>query len=217
MAAPPRKKAKGAGDKGLVTRGVGERVGSIRYENKAQAMKALNTLNRKPLMGCPLDIRQDEYILSKLIVQNLPEDLEWQELKDHFAQCGTVAFANMKGGIRKGPRLSGEIRFDDPQVSLQAMHMLNGSVMDGGSAISITLDPSWKDNSKLIVTDIPPGTSCQELKDHFAQVSTQVAFAKINKAGDPPSKARPIRPPLHPPPPNLLPPWRRVDSMSDSD
>merc|ERR1719162_2971755 len=42
---------------------------------------------------------------SKLIVKGIPPGVEWQELKDHFASLGQVAFADVKGagkGKHKG-------------------------------------------------------------------------------------------------------------------
>lgn len=185
---PAMKKAKGAGGKAMTTAAApmmnGGVVGEVRFDTKGATMKALNMMNGKPLNGSPLELQLDPSSKDgcKLIVGGIPEGIEWQELKDHFSAVGTVAFTNIKGGNRKGPRLVGEVRYDDPAVSQQAMALLNGTAMEGGGEITVTMDPRSKDGSKLIVTGIPPGTGWQELKDHFAQIGTPVAFAALKGA-----------------------------------
>lgn len=69
-------------------------------------------------------------------VGNLPFQAEWQELKDHFAQCGTVVDTKVhttdgKGGGRtKGrSRGTGTVTFSSAAEATQAVKMLNGSVM----------------------------------------------------------------------------------------
>merc|ERR1719217_46610 len=60
----------------------------------------------------------------KVKVTNVPDGAEWQELKDHFAQCGTVEFTNVRGK-------NGEVRFSTPNMAKKAVNMMNGSALMG--------------------------------------------------------------------------------------
>ena len=48
--------------------------------------------------------------MDRLKGPGLPEGIEWQELKDHFAEIGDLAFVRIKGGARHGPRKRAEVR-----------------------------------------------------------------------------------------------------------
>lgn len=71
-------------------------------------------------------------------VANLPFSAEWQELKDHFSQCGTVEYARVltkDGGSSvstKGrSRGVGYVRFSTIEEAQAAIDTLNGSELDG--------------------------------------------------------------------------------------
>merc|ERR1719183_3144063 len=74
------------------------------------------------LMGCALDVRLDPNSQdgSKIIVNGFPEGVEWQELKDHFAGVGTIAFVRISGHARHGARKAAEVRFASPKEARQA-------------------------------------------------------------------------------------------------
>merc|ERR1712032_243992 len=119
---------------------------------------------------------------TKLQVLGVPHEMEWQELKDLFAQAGTVAFADVNDGkLPSGVKLEGEVRYDDPAHTQQALTSLNGSFI-GGTQIFLQIDAKSTDGSKLIVHGLTPGIGWQELKDHFAPIGT-VAFAQIHTQG----------------------------------
>jgi len=84
------------------------------------------------------------------------------------------------GGMGMGmvqPGLTGEIRYDAPMHAQMAVQMLNGSMLKGAQ-LTVGVDFQSSDGSKLWVAGVPPGTSWQELKDHFRYVG-QVAFAAV--------------------------------------
>merc|ERR1719221_1657492 len=119
--------------------------------------------------------------------------IEWQELKDHFAFVGPVAFANVRQPQRPASASSskgaspapgtgvGEIRYDFPAHTRQAMATLNGSSLQG-FRITLQLDQTSKDGTKLIVYGLAPGIEWQEMKDHFAQIGV-VAYANVTSRG----------------------------------
>jgi len=152
----------------------------VRYETAAIAQMAANTLNGSILGGATITVTLDvsSQDNTKLMVANVPAGIEWQELKDHFKQCGTVAFVQVNDGKAKG---GGEVRFDDAATAQHAVDTLNGSNL-GGANITVMLDMNSQDRTKLIIGNIPPGIEWQELKDHFKQCGT-VAFVKVNDEG----------------------------------
>jgi len=82
-------------------------VGEVRYDDPSHAQQAVIELNGSTLGGGEITVIQDTKSQdgSKLIVQGIPAGIEWQELKDHFASLGQVAFADVKGagkGKHKG-------------------------------------------------------------------------------------------------------------------
>lgn len=175
--------------------------GEIRYDDPENAQKALS-LDGSVLCGAHIKVVADPGRGDKLRVFGLPARCQWQELKDHFATIGQVAFSAVKppelggkgfgggfGGFDMGKGCGGgfaggnmgEVRFDDPSLVQDAVDALNGSDL-GGSVITVRIDQTSKDGSKVIVTGIPPGLDWQQLKDHFASVGP-VAFASVNKGG----------------------------------
>jgi len=74
----------------------------------------------------------------KVFVGNLPFSAEWQELKDHFGQCGTIEHAKVLtmdgkgGGSTKGrSRGKGLVIYSSAAEAKSAIAALNGSLMDG--------------------------------------------------------------------------------------
>lgn len=182
---PPAKKAKGKNGKGIPTKVQdGSAIGEVRYDKAQHAKVAIQKLNGKQLKGSVLSIELDpkSQDQTKLLVHGIPRGAEWQELKDHFGQIGPVAFTDVRGGGRKSKSLCGEVRFDDAQVTAQALQMFNGTELMG-SNISVNMDKSSKDSTKLLVTGLSDVCGWQDLKDHFAQVGTPVAFCQIRKGG----------------------------------
>merc|ERR1740121_1527389 len=76
----------------------------VRFENEADAMQAVQLLNGTSIGGGELTVTLDEgsQDRTRLIVSGVPPGVEWQELKDHFGQVGTVAYANIPKPGQKG-------------------------------------------------------------------------------------------------------------------
>merc|ERR1719468_1425826 len=60
----------------------------------------------------------------KVHVTNMADGMQWQELKDHMRQAGTVEFCAMKDGI-------GEVRYSNAEEAQTAVELLNGSEVMG--------------------------------------------------------------------------------------
>jgi len=92
---------KGGGGQG------GDKVGEIRYDDPQHAQEAVDYLNGSELEGrmitVEFDPREQSGMGTKLVVGNLPSGMQWQELKDHFKQIGTVAYAGFKSDKGYGP------------------------------------------------------------------------------------------------------------------
>merc|ERR1712139_467450 len=70
-------------------------------------------------------------------IGNLPKEVGWKELKEHFDQAGTTTwvenFSQKNKGKSKG---SGTVAFKTAQEATAAVSMLNGSVL-GGAMIQV--------------------------------------------------------------------------------
>lgn len=82
-----------------------------------------------------------------------------------------------KGGMGGGGGTAGEVRFDFDMHAQAAQQALDGSQLKGAT-ISVQHDQSSQDGTKLVVTGLSPGTTWQELKDHFSRAG-QVAFVNV--------------------------------------
>jgi len=79
--------------------------GEVRFENAEDARTAMKSLNGSTVGGSQIYIQPDPRSQdgAKLIVHGVPAGIEWQELKDHFAPIGEVAFCQ----IRQPPQNNG--------------------------------------------------------------------------------------------------------------
>merc|ERR1719291_1510622 len=129
---------------------------------------------------------------TKLSVSGVPAGAAWQELKDLFASCGTVMYANVGpaavgnagpvihnpvgpvfGGQMAMPQVAGgmgasgpsigEVRMSNAQEAMNALTMLNGSQWSG-SILQVNLNPGSQDGTKLSVSGVPAGAAWQSLK-----------------------------------------------------
>merc|ERR1740121_2604434 len=80
--------------------GMGGAMGEVRFENALVAQTTVGMLNGSMLgtgqISVALDPNSKDGV--KVLVSNLPAGIGWQDLKDHCAQVGTVAFCNVTGG-----------------------------------------------------------------------------------------------------------------------
>merc|ERR1719329_364737 len=181
---PAHKRQKGAGGQVVPMGDPGTLTAEVRFDDPGACQQAIAMLNSTDLGGNTINVQLDarSQDQTRLIASNLHPGLEWQEVKDYFSQAGRVAFVEVHGQKKHGPKLTGEIRYDAPQSAQAAFQLLQGSTMEG-TTIQIQMDPSSKDQTKLLVSNLPPGTGWQDLKDHFAQLGTPVAYAGINAPG----------------------------------
>merc|ERR1719265_2970543 len=108
-------------------------IGSVKYESVEEAMQAIALLNGASLADCPLTVTQYPKDPSKLRVVGLPPSCEWHQLRDFFAQAGSVVSAEISNVVPAGMKLVGEVRYDNAQAAQQAFEMLNGSVLSGAN------------------------------------------------------------------------------------
>lgn len=195
-------KGAGGGGKGKST-GSPEEAGEVRFDAVESAQRAYQLLDKSVLMGVPITVVPDTHSQdgTKVLVYNMPPGIEWQELKDHFSQVGTVCFASIgrrgaggkgadAGGstafahhapppsVKGGPPCVGEVRFSSPDEASQAMRTFNGGSF-GGNVINIERDRSSQDGSKVLIYNLPGGTMWQDLKDFFSACG-RVSFAGIS-------------------------------------
>merc|ERR1719491_2760848 len=87
---------------GMATGSGNGEVGEIRYDDPMHAQMAVSDLNGSTFSGSTITVRLDTKSKdgTKLVVEGVPSGTEWQELKDHFSQMGTVAFAGVKGAAK---------------------------------------------------------------------------------------------------------------------
>jgi len=145
--------------------GTQECTGEIRFESPDAVQKAL-LLNGSQLGGVNIKVQLDSRSPdgTKITVSGLQSTHKWQDLKDFFAQCGKVCFANISAGSADTP-VTGEVRFETAQQAQQAV-ALSGSIV-GGHQVQIAVHTTSKDGTKLQITNLPPGCQWQELKDFF--------------------------------------------------
>lgn len=163
-------------------------VGEVRYEDAAAAQHALNY---DDFHGHPVTIKADQTSVdgTKVLVLGLPGTCQWQELKDFMGAAGPVAFVQVRqlslegvgpatASLAVGPAslAVGQVRFENPADALEAS--ANDGSWIAGHQVSVQLDPSSHDLSKLIVQGLPATFRWQELKDHFSQFGP-VAFAQM--------------------------------------
>eukprot|EP01098_Paradermamoeba_levis_P004761 TRINITY_DN2032_c0_g1_i1.p1 TRINITY_DN2032_c0_g1~~TRINITY_DN2032_c0_g1_i1.p1 ORF type:complete len:308 (+),score=91.65 TRINITY_DN2032_c0_g1_i1:191-1114(+) len=140
-------------------------------------------------------------LTNRLYVGNLPWEVSWQTLKDHFSQVGKVVFADVfleESGRSKG---CGIVEFETKEESLRALKKLNNSVIPGTSRpifvredredknlITHQKDPSLA-GRQVFVGNLSYKTSWQDLKDLFKQYGN-VLHADVATTRDGLSKGR---------------------------
>lgn len=82
----------------------GSLTGTVRFENAFAAQMAITQLNGTLLGGAQITVDKDwnSQDGTKVWVGGIPPGVGWQDLKDVFAQCGPLAFADVKNGFGKG-------------------------------------------------------------------------------------------------------------------
>lgn len=215
-------KAKGMFGKGKgnsPSTGNAARIGEIRYDFPEDAQVALQAFDGAWYEDNQIRVIPDEASKdgTKLLVEGLPQHVQWQDLKDFFSAGGAVAYAGFKeaytdssaygafsefnqkfqgkgkslaapysAGKSGGQSKVGEIRYDAPEHSAQAVSEFNGTYMPNhDQPISVEFDERQKfgEGTKLIIRNVPASVQWQELKDYFKVIGT-VAYAGFKTGTD---------------------------------
>jgi RNA recognition motif-containing protein len=142
----------------------------------------------------------------RVFVSNLPYDLTWQELKDHFKAAGHVAHADILGGegANKG---CGIVEFESPADALRAISLLSNSSLRGRQIMvrEDREDPAVQrgggdsrggggpaaapaaEGTQVVIHGIPYSYQWQELKD-LCRAAGAVARADVQTNPDGTSK-----------------------------
>lgn len=166
-------------------------VGEVRFQDAESVQRAMEMFS--DYEGHPLTLKADltSQDGTKILIMGLPATCAWPQLKDFVAAAGPVAYAQVRPVGANLPTSSStpraavvaglhtaEVRFDHPDDALEALVRSNGSLIHGYQ-VSVELDPTSMDRSKLRVAGLPPGMQWQEVKDHFSQFG-QVGFAQVS-------------------------------------
>ncbi|KAL5969030.1 Serine/arginine-rich splicing factor 1 [Taenia solium] len=131
----------------------------------------------------------------KIYIGNLPPDVRTKDLDSIFSKYGRIADIDLKR--RRGPPFA-FIEYEDERDAEDAVRDCDGYKLDGyalrvefprgGSYSSFRRGsgrgsgPSRRSDYRVIVTNLPPSGSWQDLKDHMREAG-DVGFADVFKDG----------------------------------
>lgn len=97
----------------------------VAYKTKDQAQEALNMLSDTEIDGRKIYVREDRESYWTVFVNNIPQDMTWQKLKDLCNEYGKVARSdrNSKG--------YGTVRFESEDDAKACIEGLNGKEYEG--------------------------------------------------------------------------------------
>ncbi|KAL5108722.1 Serine/arginine-rich splicing factor 1 [Taenia crassiceps] len=154
-------------------------------------------LNEAPcsLFGFPASIVVSMRADRKIYIGNLPPDVRTKDLDSIFSKYGRIADIDLKR--RRGPPFA-FIEYEDERDAEDAVRDCDGYKLDGyalrvefprgGSYSSFRRGsgrgsgPSRRSDYRVIVTNLPPSGSWQDLKDHMREAG-DVGFADVFKDG----------------------------------
>ena len=131
----------------------------------------------------------------KIYIGNLPPDVRTKDLDSIFSKYGRISDIDLKR--RRGPPFA-FIEYEDERDAEDAVRDCDGYKLDGytlrvefprgGSYSSFRRGtgrgsgPSRRSDYRVIVTNLPPSGSWQDLKDHMREAG-DVGFADVFKDG----------------------------------
>eukprot|EP00927_Polykrikos_kofoidii_P072556 TRINITY_DN6865_c0_g1_i1.p1 TRINITY_DN6865_c0_g1~~TRINITY_DN6865_c0_g1_i1.p1 ORF type:complete len:859 (-),score=142.58 TRINITY_DN6865_c0_g1_i1:92-2668(-) len=98
-------------------------IGEVRYTEAAFAHQAIQMYNGTIFNGVQISVVLDRMAKdgTRVLVMGLPPGTFWKDLKDHFAQVGSVAFAGIKPtGQQSGTHASAGMIVPSQQVAIDA-------------------------------------------------------------------------------------------------
>merc|ERR1719416_98048 len=75
----------------------GPPIGEVRFETAVAAQMAVQHLNGLQIHGMQVIVELDQQEASKVIVRNLPESINWDEIREQFGSIGPVVSAGFQG------------------------------------------------------------------------------------------------------------------------
>ena len=120
--------------------------GIVEFANPLEASNAISTMTDTEINGRKIFVREDREIHSggtgggaRVFVGNLPYEVSWQDLKDHFKQCGYITRADVMENPDGRSKGVGVVEFSDPMNAARAIETLNDSQL-GGRTIYVRED-----------------------------------------------------------------------------
>lgn len=144
-----------------------------------------------------------------MYVGGLPEDVRTSEIKDLFGKFGSIRDIDIKAPRPPGGTTFAFIEYDDDRDAEDAVRDRDGYKFDG-TRLRVEIarggrrggpddrprgmghGPPVRSEYKVIVENLPPNTSWQDLKDHmrkagevgFSEVSRGVGYVEYSNADD---------------------------------
>ena len=179
--------------------------GIVEFADSRDAEDAIEEKNETEIMGRKIFVREDREsanptrgggygghgggdISRRIYVGNLAYGVAWQDLKDHFKQCGTVVHADVLLGDDGRSKGCGIVEFSTAQEAQDAIYTLNDTMLQdrqcfvredrvgesaggarGGGGFRASRPPprDISDGVRLHVGNLDWQVSWQDLKDHF--------------------------------------------------
>lgn len=130
--------------------------GIVKFSSAREASRAIRQLDEKELQGRQLHVRADRGVGGdktsarvasgrsgdegcQLFVKNLSFDTKWQDLKDHFRQCGQVEHTEVMERPDGSSKGVGLVKFANANDAARAIKDLNDIKLQG-RALEIRLD-----------------------------------------------------------------------------
>eukprot|EP00927_Polykrikos_kofoidii_P076068 TRINITY_DN7279_c0_g1_i1.p1 TRINITY_DN7279_c0_g1~~TRINITY_DN7279_c0_g1_i1.p1 ORF type:complete len:859 (+),score=135.60 TRINITY_DN7279_c0_g1_i1:328-2577(+) len=182
--------AKGSG-KSVRASGDPREEGEVRFHTPELAQRAAQVLDKSLLMGQPINVSMDPHSLdgTKVVITNMPAGCHWSDVREHFSQIGPIHYANIGrtvdhghgkgfGSAKPGNLNVGEVRFGTSEEAKMACQVFHGQIFKG-QALSVKPDLTCKEETRLLVFNIPIGTDWTELRAFFSSAG-EIAFCGID-------------------------------------
>jgi len=116
----------------------------VRFDDASHALQALQLLNGSSIAGGQIEVTADANSKdgTKLRISGIPAGVQWQEVKDHFAQCGPVGFVavhdknggngNAKSGMNQMAMMANAMMGGGGQMLPNGMMMMPNGVIVAG-------------------------------------------------------------------------------------
>ena len=79
-----------------------------------------------------MSISSDQFRNCRLFVSNIPRNVDWKVLKDHFRQVGDIVFASISKDMETGESKGcGLVQFASIDDAARCLEVMNGSDLEG--------------------------------------------------------------------------------------